>query len=100
MNVLDIQNKLLERGILKDVDSIWYIASVDLIKMKDIIAFNNYCLAVIEGFVIDPEYKLLVSDHLWIGDVPNLSDFILITEDAWKYITTLPYSARYPNKPI
>lgn len=94
------KNKLLEGGIKKDVDSIWYIDSVNLIKMKDFSVFNNYSLAVIEGFTISPEYKLLVDNRLEISDVAHLSDFLLITKDVWKYITTLPYSASYPNKPI
>lgn len=99
MNVLDVQNKLLEGGIKKDVEKIWYISSVDLIKIKDISVFNNYNLAVIEGFTIDQECKLLVDNRLEIGDVAHLSDFLLITKDVWKYVTTLPYSASYPNKP-
>lgn len=51
-----IQNKLLELGIQKNVDSIWYIDKLALIKVKDLSVFNNYSEVVIECLAIDSNY--------------------------------------------
>ena len=92
MNVLGIQNKLLEGGIQKDVDSLWYVDKLALIKMKDPSVFNNYSRAIIGGFTIDSNYKLLVDKHLDVGDIARLSDFLLLSEDV--FISLLNY---FPN---
>ena len=83
MNVLDIQNKLLEFGVQKDVDSLWYVDKLALDKMKDHSVFNNYCEVVIEGLTISSKYRLLVDKHLHGECTAYLSDFMLVDEDVF-----------------
>lgn len=80
MNVLDIQNKLLEFGIQKDVDSLWHVDKMDLLKMKDYSVFNNYCDVVIEGLTIGSKYRLLIDKHLPSECTAYLSDFMLVED--------------------